>query len=695
MTLTAREQLSLLLGRAASLAITEREAQERLQKTMNALVFFQLNVRLWVRRMRRRRAAFKVTMRTELGYASSHPLSAEQTALRKIRVREHGWRSGMRYQPLGDPKLHLEKKPGEASLRPAVDEAVSEARESFVFLGHGESAYGKVAPRAYAYFQTYLSDPKASLLVTVEALGGDPDLFMSRDDTHPTAASATWASADLGADAINVAPSDPHHGVGHYHIAVYAGDAGAECRFKVTVYLRRGGGGNGGSGSSSAMAKQPSSAGGDARGKEMRQHIAAAERRRRRVMKGASAGALMAEAGHLTGGPQSSGRTPQQRLDALVDLPRDRPPARAAAAEAVHVLTPALAQRLPFALAAGSGGAPVQVGVAALSTEWLVAVLSHAVALRTLGPGEKLWSAGEAAGSVGIVTRGEVRVATDVSLAAVAAAASAELEIPEFGGAAAPRRLAPGDCVGEEPLLGRGARRPRTVVAGGAGAEVALLRYDALLRLQEMEAEAAEVVLRLLAVCSPAHPTLGDAATAAAAVGAAAADRPARRSSLAPPPRSARRTRQPCLRPPASRSASTSLSGLHPCDRVAPSTPTPTLPSRRRRAATAADDPRRTSLQSPWRPPPRAAPRRRAAAAATAAAAAAAATTTACRRPAAAAGVVDAGAPARRRAPRRAAGGVGGADDAHAVARAVGGAGARVSRAGVGAAAAVGGAAAD
>ena len=191
MTLTAREQLSLLLGRAASLAITEREAQERLQKTMNALVFFQLNVRLWVRRMRRRRAAFKVTMRTELGYASSHPLSAEQTALRKIRVREHGWRSGMRYQPLGDPKLHLEKKPGEASLRPAVDEAISEARESFVFLGHGESAYGKVAPRAYAYFQTYLSDPKASLLVTVEALGGDPDLFMSRDDTHPTAASAT------------------------------------------------------------------------------------------------------------------------------------------------------------------------------------------------------------------------------------------------------------------------------------------------------------------------------------------------------------------------------------------------------------------------------------------------------------------------------------------------------------------------
>ena len=77
---------------------------------------------------------------------------------------------------------------------------------------------------------------------------------MSRDDTHPTAASATWASADLGADAINVAPSDPHHGVGHYHIAVYAGDAGAECRFKVTVYLRRGGGGGGGgSGSSSAV----------------------------------------------------------------------------------------------------------------------------------------------------------------------------------------------------------------------------------------------------------------------------------------------------------------------------------------------------------------------------------------------------------------------------------------------------------
>ena len=45
---------------------------------------------------------------TELGYASSHPLSAEQTALRKIRVRDTAGARRCTYQPLGDPKLHLE-----------------------------------------------------------------------------------------------------------------------------------------------------------------------------------------------------------------------------------------------------------------------------------------------------------------------------------------------------------------------------------------------------------------------------------------------------------------------------------------------------------------------------------------------------------------------------------------------------------
>ena len=44
---------------------------------------------------------------------------------------------------------------------------------------------GAVPKFGFAYYQTFMNDPKADLKVTVEAIFGDPDLFISRTDQHP------------------------------------------------------------------------------------------------------------------------------------------------------------------------------------------------------------------------------------------------------------------------------------------------------------------------------------------------------------------------------------------------------------------------------------------------------------------------------------------------------------------------------
>ena len=98
-------------------------------------------------------------------------------------------------------------------------------------------------------------------------------LFMSRTNAHPNVATATWVSSDLGADAIEVLPSDPEFGVGTYYIAVYGGGGGAECRFNISVESRRQLGG--------AVHAQGASA--SDTGLAVRTHVAAANERRMKV----------------------------------------------------------------------------------------------------------------------------------------------------------------------------------------------------------------------------------------------------------------------------------------------------------------------------------------------------------------------------------------------------------------------------
>ena len=235
-SLSTHEQLAAITGKRVA-QLSGPEAERRLRLATNMIQRLQAVVRLWLKRVRKRREGYKVTMRTELSYASSSPADRNQDKLRRIRVQQHGWRAPLsrRYQPLGEPRLELDRKPVQQAV--AVHRHHRQTREEreHTFLGHGETMYGNVAKFGFAYFETYVVDAKASLLVTVEALGGDPDLFMSRTNAHPNVATATWVSSDLGADAIEVLPSDPEFGVGTYYIAVYGGGGGAECRFNISV----------------------------------------------------------------------------------------------------------------------------------------------------------------------------------------------------------------------------------------------------------------------------------------------------------------------------------------------------------------------------------------------------------------------------------------------------------------------------
>ena len=305
-SLSTHEQLAAITGKRVA-QLSGPEAERRLRLATNMIQRLQAVVRLWLKRVRKRREGYKVTMRTELSYASSSPADRNQDKLRRIRVQQHGWRAPLsrRYQPLGEPRLELDRKPVQQAV--AVHRHHRQTREEreHTFLGHGETMYGNVAKFGFAYFETYVVDAKASLLVTVEALGGDPDLFMSRTNAHLNVATATWVSSDLGADAIEVLLRS--------RVWRYVLHRRVRRRRRRRVSLQ-----HLGRVAPPARRRRPR-AGRRRRTSPRGAH--ARHRRQRAADEGeecASGVALMAEAG----GPHS-GRSLQQRLDALSVLPRE------------------------------------------------------------------------------------------------------------------------------------------------------------------------------------------------------------------------------------------------------------------------------------------------------------------------------------------------------------------------------------
>ena len=239
---TAHDKLVTVFSMDGVRHLSEREARRRLYLAMRAVVRVQKAVRLWLLESRNRiESYYKVTTRSQYVYSSNSPPNPEEEQSRVKRREECGWRAPLtkRYLPLGDPALSLDRKPAWA-VSGVEDEQVTQ-NEQHVFVGHGESVRGQVPKFGCAYFQTYMYDSKAQLTVTVEALSGDPDLFMSRNNQYPDQIHHTWSSVGVGTDALEVSPADPSFGLGQYYIAVYGGGAGmqSECSFVIHVSTKR------------------------------------------------------------------------------------------------------------------------------------------------------------------------------------------------------------------------------------------------------------------------------------------------------------------------------------------------------------------------------------------------------------------------------------------------------------------------
>ena len=69
-SLSTHEQLAAITGTRVA-QLSGPEAERRLRLATNMIQRLQAVVRLWLKRVRKRREGYKVTMRTELSYASS------------------------------------------------------------------------------------------------------------------------------------------------------------------------------------------------------------------------------------------------------------------------------------------------------------------------------------------------------------------------------------------------------------------------------------------------------------------------------------------------------------------------------------------------------------------------------------------------------------------------------------------------
>ena len=417
--------------------LTKGEAERRLVLAIHAAALIQLRTRDWMALMHTTRERYKCTTRGFLEYHSNRPPDHEMEEARQERREQHGWRAPLnrRYLPLGDPNLKLGRKPdwGEWAAKAAAEESLRNKtrldHEKNVFVGHGETVHGSVAKFGFAYFQTYMYDAKATLVVTVEALAGDPDLFMSRSNPHPDQVNHTWASDDLGADVIEVPSTDPNFGLGQYYIAVYGGGGGLECRFQITVEASRP---LGGAASGAQMLE-------GGKTNHVRAAAELADHRRRRTAAGMNAAALMAAAGGT-----HSGKTPSQRLEAVKQLPRPQPrgeaqPSGLSDAECGKKLLAVLGTRIEFALAARNGGQ------ASITADWLCQVLAQCTRVVSLPARTTLTHAGEPAAFVAFVVSGELQVAADADMMKASGMRNDDRRA----------RFSPSDVLGEEPLLGQ------------------------------------------------------------------------------------------------------------------------------------------------------------------------------------------------------------------------------------------------
>jgi hypothetical protein len=162
---------------------------------------------------------------------------------REQRRSETGWASSTRgaYKPLGPPDLTLPESGSE--LRRIKYAAAEPSKPHLVMPGQrkrGQAAVREVGEieqleldqpiRAsvrqfcYAYYVVTLRE-RCNLRISVKAISGDPDVFVSTDSLFPTIDDHLWRSGGKGDDVVLIETDHPRYVTGplaDYHIGVYA-----------------------------------------------------------------------------------------------------------------------------------------------------------------------------------------------------------------------------------------------------------------------------------------------------------------------------------------------------------------------------------------------------------------------------------------------------------------------------------------
>lgn len=158
----------------------------------------------------------------------SDPVSRETLHARAALRQRSGWASEVRgtYKPLGKvedmPRLGVDvrrrlmgkyRKP--KIVRPLQDKESQDVNMTFsaITLIPDTATRGVVRQFEYTYYQVEVRD-RVTIEIRVEALHGDPDVFVSNHHDKPTVEEYTWKSAASGDNKITISPKHPRYNLG-------------------------------------------------------------------------------------------------------------------------------------------------------------------------------------------------------------------------------------------------------------------------------------------------------------------------------------------------------------------------------------------------------------------------------------------------------------------------------------------------
>ena len=124
--------------------------------------------------------------------------------------------------------LDLHSKPATQPPRLTIVDVAANLREEAeggtkpaFQLEDGRAVRGGVKQFCMAYFKVLVPHKNMTLRVSVNALTGDPDIFVCNRNTHPTQSQHTWKSASAGDDVVTITPDDPLFYPGAFFVGVY------------------------------------------------------------------------------------------------------------------------------------------------------------------------------------------------------------------------------------------------------------------------------------------------------------------------------------------------------------------------------------------------------------------------------------------------------------------------------------------